>query len=507
MSLKRNLLANYLGQGWTALMGLAFVPLYIKYLGMEAYGLIGLFAVLQAWLSLLDMGMTPTLNREVARYTAGAHSPASIRDLIRTFEIVCYGMALLIAVILGGASDWIAREWLNAQALAAEDVARAITLMGIVAALRFVEGLYRGALLGFQRHVWLNLVSAIFATFRGLGAVILLIWVAPTIQTFFLWQVVISAATVLVLRWGAHRSLPVLARRPLFSVHAFSDVWKFAGGMFVTTMLALLLTQIDKLLLSRLLPLETFGTYMFASAVAGVLFQLIGPIAQSYYPRFTELVTHGDDKAVSAAYHQAAQLMTIMLVPAGLALIVFGEPLLLVWTRNSVVAEAASPIVAVLALGTIFNGWMHIPYMLQLAYGWTSLTVWVNIVAASVLVPAIFFAVPHFGPIGAAWAWLIVNAGYVLFEVHFMHARLLRGQKGEWFFRDIAIPSSAAIAAIAFAALVQPSFSGSVGTVVWIVCATVTAYFFAVLGSSRFRPYFSKSLMVIANWKDCGARK
>lgn len=48
MAFKRNLIANYLGQSWTALMGLAFIPLYIKYLGIEAYGLIGLFALLQA---------------------------------------------------------------------------------------------------------------------------------------------------------------------------------------------------------------------------------------------------------------------------------------------------------------------------------------------------------------------------------------------------------------------------------------------------------------------------
>ena len=67
--LKRNLIANYLGQGWTALMGLAFIALYIKFLGIEAYGLIGIFAVLSAWLALLDMGMTPTVSREMARYT------------------------------------------------------------------------------------------------------------------------------------------------------------------------------------------------------------------------------------------------------------------------------------------------------------------------------------------------------------------------------------------------------------------------------------------------------
>ena len=50
MSLKINVVANYLGQGWQGLMSLAFVPLYIKYLGIESYGLIGIFALLQAWL-------------------------------------------------------------------------------------------------------------------------------------------------------------------------------------------------------------------------------------------------------------------------------------------------------------------------------------------------------------------------------------------------------------------------------------------------------------------------
>lgn len=96
--LKRNLIANYLGQGWTALMGLVFVPLYIKYLGIESYGLIGLFAVLQAWLSLLDMGMTPTLSREMARFTGGAHNAQSIRDLLKSIEIISLAIAMLIAL-------------------------------------------------------------------------------------------------------------------------------------------------------------------------------------------------------------------------------------------------------------------------------------------------------------------------------------------------------------------------------------------------------------------------
>ena len=30
MSIRRNVIANYLGQGWAAVMGLAFVPIYVE---------------------------------------------------------------------------------------------------------------------------------------------------------------------------------------------------------------------------------------------------------------------------------------------------------------------------------------------------------------------------------------------------------------------------------------------------------------------------------------------
>src|SRR4030042_4748086 len=112
-TVKKNLIANYFGQGWNALMGLAFVPLYIKYLGVESYGLIGIFAMLQAWMVLLDMGMTPTLSREMARLTGGAHEAQSIRDLLRSIETICFGIAVVIALGIWAASGWFASDWLR----------------------------------------------------------------------------------------------------------------------------------------------------------------------------------------------------------------------------------------------------------------------------------------------------------------------------------------------------------------------------------------------------------
>ena len=42
--------------------------------------------------------------------------------------------------------------------------------------------------------------------------------------------------------------------------------------------------------------------------------------------------------------------------------------------------------------------------------------------------------------IGAAWAWIILNFGYFIFEVPVMHRRLLKDEMGKWYRRDIILP-------------------------------------------------------------------
>ena len=67
--IKQNIIANFGGKAWQALMSLAFVPLYIKFMGIESYGLVGIFASLLALFGLLDMGLSTTLNRELAGFS------------------------------------------------------------------------------------------------------------------------------------------------------------------------------------------------------------------------------------------------------------------------------------------------------------------------------------------------------------------------------------------------------------------------------------------------------
>lgn len=457
-TVKKNVIANYLGQGWSALMGLAFLPLYIKYLGLESYGLIGIFALLQAWMSLLDLGMTPTLSREMARLTGGVHEAQSIRDLLRSIEIIGFGIAVVISFGIFAASEWLATHWLRVEKLPVVVVSQAFTVMGGVTALRFIENIYRSSIVGLQRQVLLNIVLSVMATLRGLGAVGILIWVSSTIEAFFVWQGILSIITVGIFAAILYRALPVAEQPARFSLTALKGIRQFVVGMMAITFLSFLLTQVDKILLSRLLTLEVFGYYAMAGTVANALYMLPGPITAAFYPHFTELVARADEVALPVAYHKGAQLVTVLMGTAAIMLIVFGDVVMMLWLANPALARQVVPLVAVLSLGALLNGLMWFPYQMQLAHGWTSLTVKVNIVAVAVIVPAFLWATPKYGAIGAAWVFAGLNVGYVTIAIYFMHRRLLPAEKWRWYRQDVATPLIAGVVVAVLLRRITPAF-------------------------------------------------
>ncbi|MET0611545.1 MAG: oligosaccharide flippase family protein, partial [Pseudomonas caspiana] len=113
-SVIRNTALNYAGQAYVLLVGILIMPFYLGHLGAEAYGLIGFFAVMQAWLLLLDAGLSPALVRAVAHQQGTRARDRSSGQLLRSFEIIFLPMAMLCCIGIYLSSPWIALQWLNA---------------------------------------------------------------------------------------------------------------------------------------------------------------------------------------------------------------------------------------------------------------------------------------------------------------------------------------------------------------------------------------------------------
>lgn len=445
--IKRNIAANFGSSIWTGLMGLVFVPLYIHFIGIEAYGLVGFFTMLLALFGLFDLGLSSTLNREMARLAVREGNAQEMRDLVRTTEIPYWAIGLLISVFVIAMSSFIAFHWVNAEKLSPKTVRTAIMLMGLAVAFQWPISLYSGGLMGLQRQVSLSLINVAVATFRGLGAVLILWLISPRIEAFFSWQIFVSAIHAVFIAVFLWRSLPNASEAPRFRRDLLSNISRFAVGITGIAVLSTILTQLDKVILSRLLSLETFGYYSLANVVAISLYRFITPVFSATFPRLTNLVSLGDTEEISRLYHKSSQLVSLLILPVALVVILFSKEILLLWTQNSLTAQRTYVLVSILVTGTALHCLGHIPYALQLAFGWTRLALLANVVSVLLLAPLLILLAKRYGAVGAACVWVILNVGYILISLPIMHRRLLPGEKWRWYFVDVGRPLLAAAAA------------------------------------------------------------
>lgn len=440
MELKNNLIANSIGQIWVALMGIAFLPLYIKYLGIEAYGVIGFFAILQGVFNLLDMGMSPTVSREMSRFIGKERSKNWIGNFFLSIECIALLICIFIFIVVFFFSDWIASDWLNSENIALKDLSQVISMMGLVIGLRLIESQYRGAMLGLQQHVIFNIINVISATLRWGGAVIVLAYISNTLFSFFIWQGLCSFFTLLILRTTSYQFLKIKIREAKFSFEHLKECWIFAGGMVVISLSVFAITLVDKLIISRLLSLEDFGYYSLAvSASLGLTF-VSSPIAQSYLPKLTELFSLNNTKDFTAKFHAGAQLISVFLGTTAAIMIVFSDYILKLWTQDNTIVTEVSPILSVLAFGVLINGLMVMPYIAQISTGWTKLTIYINYISMVFLIPLLFIYVSKHGAIGAAFLIAIMNLINFLVSQNFMFNKILIGERFAWYVNDIFKP-------------------------------------------------------------------
>lgn len=434
-SLKLNVLASYASQIYLVLISIAILPIYMKYMGAEAYGLVGFFSMLQGLFNLLDFGLTPTISRQTAQYNAGVETALSFRQLFRSLSIIFSCIAFIGGGLLFYFDYYIAEYWLKLESLIMSDVLFCLQIMAVCVALRWMTGLYRGVISGFEQIVWLSVVNIIIATLRFPGVLLYMYYFGFTVKSFFIFQFGVALLEFLILAFKARLLLPKLKAQEKigWSLKPIKPILGFALTIAFTSSVWVLLTQLDKFILSGILPLSEYGYFTLAVLVAGGILQIGAPISSAIMPRMARLQGEEKYEELKQVYLSATQFVAVVIVTAGIVLVGLAKPVLYVWTGDMVLAEKAAPILQLYALGNAFLTLGAFPYYLQYAKGNLKYHFIGNIGTALLLIPAIIWAAKNYGAIGAGWVWLLIQVFYVIGWVSFVHSKIEPDITVMWF--------------------------------------------------------------------------
>jgi O-antigen/teichoic acid export membrane protein len=248
-----------------------------------------------------------------------------------------------------------------------------------------------------------------------------------------------------------------------FDLDSLKKVWKFTVSLGAISITTTILLSLDKLVVSKVLDLQSFGYYAIAVNIASALHHVNVPIYVSFLPRFTQYVEQDKEKELKDSYHLASQILSTLVFPAAALLFFFPVEILTIWRVKAETIAQVVPILRLLLVGTTLNTLLSNATALQLAAGQTRLLLIQNITAVILGVPLTIWVSMRFGAMGAAWIWIVMHFSFLLLTIPLMHRQLLQGQLYKWYRESCFYPLVGAVVSVYLGRLFFPEGIGNLG--------------------------------------------
>jgi len=467
--------ANVIGRAWVLLSNVVFVPIYLNLLGIQNFGVIALFIAVIGLITFLDMGLSPTLAREL---NDQKHTHAEKLDLLYTYEITYATLVSIIVTVTLLLPTEAYQLILSAEDLARPEVAKSIHLVFAAAAVLMLFNFYVAGILGIEQQVKGNIVLLSAGVVRS-ALVIAPLWFYPTPDVFLIWQLVTALAFTFVARILLYRLTGASEndRPPAFNRALLIRNVAFSGSLFLVSIAAAVSTQIDKIFIGKLYGLEALASYTLVSTFAQILVFAVTPITITLLPRLVRLVTSSDAECIHYICSLAFRLVASIVATGTGSMIWFGPYLISLWTSGKLSPEAVSDYSTPLILGYGLIALNLVHHSVAVAYKnmrgnlLISLPIFISI-------PLFWIFIDLFGLQGAAGSWLALHAITTLFYLFWVDRALLHiGGVVQMLISTVIIPFAVAMA-VCFAAYQALGETSELGRNLSIIALAVTVTFF-----------------------------
>ncbi len=428
-SIKRNVAFNVVGGFWTIALNLLAVRFQLHILGAEAYGLLAFGASLQLFFALLEMGISTLIIREVAKDNSSDLHKSSA--LIQTAIFIFWTVAICLGTIIFLSSNWLVTNWITLEKVPSADATFVIRMWAIALAFNHPVLLYLGLITGLQRLDIGNMVKAGVTT-AYLGGGIILLMLTSSMTLYMIWNAATSIGGVVIYAIVAQRLVKGRSLRPHFSLDAVRGVWRVSLQLGLNAAFAIVFTQSDRVLISRLLPVKQLGFYVAAYTIITGISLLQGFITTAVMPALAADYGRGDLITMRVRYYKLTQLLVYLIGSFACVGIFYGRDLLMLWTTPETAAGAYRAL-SLLVFGTLLNASMTSAYIICVVTDNVRFATRVNIGIVWLYIPVLYLLTSTLGIEGAALTYVLLNVYYVATFAIMVQRYILKDRLMVWF--------------------------------------------------------------------------
>ena len=316
--LARNTVLNLLGQGAPMLVALFAIPLLIKGLGTDRFGVLTLVWLVMGYFNLFDLGLGRALTQMVSR-KLGANQTDEIPILVWTSLPLILLLGLVGALALGLLAPLIVREALRIPGTLQPETLKAFYFLALSLPIVISAPSLRGLLEAHQRFDLTNAVNSTMGAYSFLAPLAVLPFskdLSLMVAVLLLGRLIAWLASFLLVLYV----IPNLRRGLRFQASAIRPLLRFGSWMTVSNIVSPLMVYLDRFLLGALISMTAVAYYATPFEVVSKLWLLPGALVGVLFPAMSATFS-GDQAQAAKLFLRGVKYIFLGLFPLSLVIV------------------------------------------------------------------------------------------------------------------------------------------------------------------------------------------
>lgn len=417
-------------------LGFISVKYVFTELGRDALGIIYFSILFNAMAcSALELGVSATTVREVSGHFK--KEPEYIRALVRMGSLFYWSSFIILGLIIYFLAPLLVDRWITLDTMEPLLAVKLLRILIISALVALPKTFFVSLVRGLQRMEYNNLIDVATIGLQQLGIIIIIIF-GGSVFSVVLWLALTYALSLLSYMAIIARFFTAMALLPGYSLEVLRRNYNFATRTMTISILSVISTQIDKVILSKILPVVVMGYYGVLFSIVRRGMTLTGAVSQAAYPTFTEHFKAGDKETLNARYDKMQDLVCFGTVPILAAIPMASMPLFTFIFNEEVAAMLFLPTI-IFSIGFYLNATLSIPYIFSLAVGKPGIAARMHIYDLFITLPATILLVYYYGLLGASLALLFFYIFRFIYFTKRFCSECIHRSVGSWYVHILKI--------------------------------------------------------------------
>lgn len=423
------LLASLSGRLVYALASIVSLPWLARLLGAEAVGLVGFFNTIVMVMMVFEGGLTSSLIQKLASNKA-KESVTSERykifsgSMALTYFVFFVVLGTVISSVMSVSSKMLVDGWLHVGSIPESEVVASLICIGLFVGMALPVMVLQGILVGRECQLKLNMIYIPYSLARTLG-VLLVIWGLSKnqdVKFYFMLQVGIQFLYLVGLLLASVSEFSEVYKRMAIKIVYLKKGASFSRGVLFISLTTVFVVQFDKVYLSGHTALAEYAAYTLASTIAGIPYIFSSALNSVLFPRFSISLNTSDEAALFKIFRASGIGVALLMGVLCPAIYFYAEDVLKILFDASL-ASNINDVLPILVAGTALQCLLIVPFALQMAAKWTSMSLWLNCIWIPIVIILLPSLISQFGIVGGAYSWLIYNVFLCSMSFYFVGRR------------------------------------------------------------------------------------